>query len=956
MSYAMKGGHHMAPEQIASQITSAKELLAIGDERKPNALRKLQDVFSRRRKTWNEKHEEAMLLLIDIAVPMRQNLKDDLINYRSFTRDHQHTFDKVLHHFVEEAEKYAAKAEESKDAKAMEKCDMDDVDDDAAEMVMMKAVSGEEAKDRISREILFPWLRYLSDCYKTCFEICLRVPDHEDTFHKIASKAFDFCRRYRQRISFKNHYCRLMREHWKFMVQLKPEEQVSRIEKVVAEQKEGLQNTKFNLMLKAHLDQLEVAVMFDYWQEAYKTMEDIHGKMVYFRVSPKIDVMLNYYQQLAQIFWVSRNWLFHAYALSKLFLKKEQEIGERKIKDPTALAQREADREKLASKVMLSMICIPQWSQPKVTCVSPFNVDLQREKAVRMATLLGSNRPPTRESLHQDLSANQNILKLAHPKVHELFQILERNVQPLTLAEKFEPLLEWLEEYGLGQFSAHLRLVGAVHVITAASKVYATISLKSLSNMCRFYNETNLESLLVTISRAPSAKVGLCIDHRSQAIRFDDANISTDILSSTLPNLRKRLAGVNRMLLAGTDEGAQQEKRLKMQQTLLLKRVVTHMVEERESIVQRKDIIEGKNRDAKRRLEEQKKEQQLKVEEDKKKQLNDERKKVEEEKQKRLKEEEEEKTKKKQEEKAAMVVKALQQAEITTSTIERRMKTSDAPLDHDELMEQGKKLMIEAKLKAEKKRMDQWHAVHWFERACREFEAPMIAEHHNKKLSTLKDAFEKRRANTLAQLRKDWEEAHANKVRLEKMCDFMSAFYTTVMEHRYRDTLLVRKALKHTEDEMKLEQMMVAADRGAENNRQQSDNRGNFRAAGSAPQQASADYGGGAADWRGGSSASPTDSPKAQMSRVDEKPKFRASGASWRDAQKTEEPAEAPAAAGGYRPPSARVDSTSGSAGGGYRPPSQRVDSTSEAPASEKTSEGKQKWGAGRKGGFSIQM
>jgi len=59
-------------------------------------------------------------------------------------------------------------------------------------------------------------------------------------------------------------------------------------------------------------------------QEAYKTIEDIHGLMNLSKKPPVPKTMANYYQKLAMVFWKAGNYLFHAAALFKLFqLSKE---------------------------------------------------------------------------------------------------------------------------------------------------------------------------------------------------------------------------------------------------------------------------------------------------------------------------------------------------------------------------------------------------------------------------------------------------------------------------------------------------------------------------------------------------------------------------------------------------------------------------------------------------------
>eukprot|EP01064_Diplonema_japonicum_P015821 TRINITY_DN2374_c0_g3_i1.p1 TRINITY_DN2374_c0_g3~~TRINITY_DN2374_c0_g3_i1.p1 ORF type:complete len:922 (+),score=362.79 TRINITY_DN2374_c0_g3_i1:39-2804(+) len=898
-------------------------------DKKHLALKELKDVFKNKsKKSWTEDHEKAMFLLVETSISMRKNLRDDLQSYRYFTRDVQTrpTLMNVLNYAVGEAEEQINKAENrEKDETEVV------VDDESPESLIMKAVCGDETKDRINREVLTPWVRYLSECYRNALDCCLKNPDHEDTFHKLATKAFSFARRHKQKIAFKNNFCRLVREHWINMTLLSSTAQQERRVLVSAQQKEPSPNNKFNLMVTALLDQLDVAVSFDNWQEAYKAIEEIASRFEYFKVKPTPEIMIPYYTQLAQIFWVSRNWLFHAYALIKLFYtKRDQELIEKKKdKSDQKKAEIVAERQKLANKVVIATLCIPAWNQEKTTSITPFITDPQREKSMKMISLLGSTKPPSRESLLSDLNGKDAcIFKLTSPEVQGLYNIVERNVQPLTLAEQVTPLFEWLGSNALGEYTEHLQLVSAVSVIVASSKVYSTLSLESLRHMCRFYETMDLESLLVSVARSPSAHVGLCIDHQSASIRFEDANISPDILSSTLPMLRKRLAKINRMLLADSQEGEVQHKKIVERQGLLLKRVVHGLDEERSAIIKRKDIIEEKKVKAEREAEQAKRAQVEKQEAEKTKQLNEEKKKVEEEKQRRMKLEEEEKNRKKTADQTQVVIKALKQSQIKTGAIEAKLNRGEK-MDTDTLMEHGKKLMIEAKERAEQKRLKEWHNVHWLERACREMEAPMIRESHEKRLDNLKDAYETRKQNTVSQMKKDWEEAFAHKERMGRMESHMGPFFDQVLEARYADRKLIARAEKHVQDEDEERELMVKAGRSG----------------GDIPQT-------------GGSPSSPTSAPAAER-----KPNPAQEVDNWRGggAQASSQPDVATPAAAGKPAFKARGPSINLSGDAPAAAPAPAAAAAPEAAAAPAAAApaaapAAKSWGGARKGGFKIDL
>eukprot|EP01060_Flectonema_neradi_P017945 TRINITY_DN24776_c0_g1_i1.p1 TRINITY_DN24776_c0_g1~~TRINITY_DN24776_c0_g1_i1.p1 ORF type:complete len:926 (+),score=294.15 TRINITY_DN24776_c0_g1_i1:131-2779(+) len=881
------------------------------------ALTHLRGVYKLKRVQWVEAHEQAMFKLVDIAISLRKNLKDDLIIYRAFTREQQpETLERVLNHVVEEADKATANAQDAEEQAREITGDGSDLLDDSPEAALMKAVGGEELKERIQREKLTPWVKYLTDCYKNCMEICKKNPAYEDSFHKMAAKAFAFCKKHKQKIPFKMHFCRILRDHWTEMNHLDNASKKKRFDEVKQQQAEGKSDSKFHLMLAAHQAQLDVAVHFDNWQEAYRAIEEIHQRIEFFKVSPKVDIIIQYYTLLARIFWVSKNWLFHAYALYKLFIKKGDFFWGK--------GGGEEEKQKLASKVLLAVLSIPFWTHQLPNCITPFTNDSEREKAAKMTTLLGSVKPPSRESLLAEITSKESqILKLAHPKVVELYNIIERNIQPLNLADKVKPVFEWLGNNGLGDYSGHLQEVASVAVIVASSKVYSTLSLKALSEMCRFHQNLQIESLLVTVARAPASNVQLCIDHQSQSIKFDDANISSDILCATLPNLRKRMATINRMLMAKREEGEALQQKVSERRGLLSKRVISGLDEERESFIRRVELIDERRKEAEKAKEKEKQEEQTRLMNEKIANINEEFNKRDKEKARREKEAKEEANKMKNQKQGEAIISAIVAATSgRASDLERRLGSGAENIDTNELVEQGLKYMIDARYKAEQKRVNEWHKVHWLERACREFEAPLIRKAHDDKLHQQKSAFEARKANTLTQLRKDYDEAVETKKRLSRMEVQMEEFYASVLNIRKLDPSLIARAEKAVKDE-DLEQELfdkvgrAGAGKGEiqrekEPEPSQPSQEEREPAKPSAAQESS--------NWRGGGDAPKESAPKKT---------FTARGASWQSEgadtfqsrKQADEPKEAPKA---------------------------------EEPAEEKPV--KKSWGSNRKGGFKIDM
>ena len=77
----------------------------------------------------------------------------------------------------------------------------DDLDQmESPEMVLLSAVSGEDAQDRSDRKILMPWVKFLWESYCQCLELLRTNVRVERLYHDIAQQAFRFCLKYQVRL------------------------------------------------------------------------------------------------------------------------------------------------------------------------------------------------------------------------------------------------------------------------------------------------------------------------------------------------------------------------------------------------------------------------------------------------------------------------------------------------------------------------------------------------------------------------------------------------------------------------------------------------------------------------------------------------------------------------------------------------------------------------------------
>ena len=114
-------------------------------------------------------------------------------------------------------------------------------------------------------------------------------------------------------------------------------------------------------------------------QEAFRSVEDVHGLMCIVKKTPKASLMVTYYAKLTEIFWVSSSHLYHAYAWFKLFsLQKSFNKN---------LSQK--DLQLIASSVVLAALSVAPYDLRRGA--SHVELENEKERNLRMANLIGFN-------------------------------------------------------------------------------------------------------------------------------------------------------------------------------------------------------------------------------------------------------------------------------------------------------------------------------------------------------------------------------------------------------------------------------------------------------------------------------------------------------------------------------------------------------------------------------------
>ena len=424
--------------------------------------------------------------------------------------------------FIELAEQKVTEAQEKAEQITLEA--IDDLEaSETPESILLSTVSGEQSKDRTDRVVVTPWLKFLWETYRTVLDILRNNARLEVMYQSTALQAFQFCLKYARKTEFRR-LCELLRTH------------------VQNATKYATQMHAINLndpdTLQRHLDtrfqQLNVAVELELWQEAFRSVEDIHTLLNLSKRPPKAVMMANYYEKLTRIFLVSENYLFHAAAWNRYYnLLRQSAAAVAAGVSPKRDAPTTSDIEfiRAASFVLLSALSIPVISTTRSRGALLDVDETKKNKNTRLTNLLGMVKAPTRAGLFKD-ALNKGLLKRVAPEIRELYAILEVDFHPLSICRKISPILTKIaEDPEMKRYIQPLHQVILTRLFQQLSQVYETVELDFVINLASFPAPFEVSPSAIEKFIMNGCKKGdlpIRIDHAAGVLTFE-----SDVFSST---------------------------------------------------------------------------------------------------------------------------------------------------------------------------------------------------------------------------------------------------------------------------------------------------------------------------------------------------------------------------------------------------------------------------------------
>ncbi|KAF7334436.1 Eukaryotic translation initiation factor 3 subunit A [Mycena venus] len=463
------------PETVLKQ---AEGLVSVGQTHA--ALQSLTEMFSskRFRSTPLASLEPIMHRFVELCVDMRKGrtAKEGLMQYKNIAQNTSvQSIEAVITRFVQLADQKVREAQEK--AAVQVAVDVDDLEaSETPESILLGAVSGDQSKDRTDRALVTPWLKFLWESYRTSLETLKNNARLEVIYQTIAQQAFKFCLKHNRKVEFRR-LCETLRLH------------LSNVAKY------SHQPHSINLAdpetLQHHLDtrfaQLNTSVELELWQEAFRSVEDVHNLLTLAGAGGKAGkeraarpaMMANYYEKLTRIFLMSGNALYHAAAWGRynaVYAQAQAAAAASSTGKTQPPSAEEAAR--LAGQVLISALAVPVGLlSPSSSQNNSSGSSSADPAATRLTTLLGLPKPPTRASLLADALA-RDVLRRAPKVVTQLYTVLEVEFDPLTLCERVAPLLAELRQSEV--YSVYVSLLERAvlsRLLSQLAQVYASVKI-----------------------------------------------------------------------------------------------------------------------------------------------------------------------------------------------------------------------------------------------------------------------------------------------------------------------------------------------------------------------------------------------------------------------------------------------------------------------------------------------
>jgi len=813
-------------------VGRADQLILVGQ--KERALQALYDLItdnSNRKRVWSKAYESIMIKLLELCVELRRAsmIKEALHKYRALcAQAGAQSLEDVSRKLIDLAE---AKTEEARKLVAdsfslvTDAEDLDSIGMETAETLLMEAAGKELSKDRVDRQQVVPWMRFMWEIYRTVLDIVKSSARLEVCYHDVAVKAFTFCTKYSRFLEFRR-LCDMLRQHLAMLLKA-PKSSRNSANDIQLSAPETMQR-----FLDMRFLQLDTAVALANWGEAQRTIDDIHLLITLSKKTPRAQTMAKYYELLTEVFWVNKNVLFHACALSKLHnlqVKQNKNLSEE-------------DAALLATKLLLSVLIIPAFDSQIALLSERGEMTLgsggvlvgageeNSGRLKRTAALLGyTSGPPQRSQLLEEL-VSRDVPSICMEPLRDLYTVLESEMSPTSMAKKLNPMFEFIESHEkLKGYASGLRRIAGYRLLGQLSKVYSVIRINKLEKLASFSTIQELEQIALESLKTRSMFVR--IDHQAGCLRFDSSMSFSDSVKVQLGTLGRRLIHATKMIAESKYTSDANAKALvddvaaKNRLATTMKLAKIRAETEHRAILARKEIIERRKEEQEQAMLEAEREAKRRAEEERLRKEAEERKRNEEE----LRRRELERRKREIELREQAELRALK-AEIEAKRMADKRPASALPvgadliiddeadkrangqeqetLDREALLTKKHEDELRAKREQEKKYQQLVKRLDYTRRAMYEVNRPLVKENFQKSIQERVAEAEKAHRQTVEDAKKQFEKDSAEKARTSRMLADLSSIRAQLISQvdSQFEIWLQKESTKRAEDARRAEE------------------------------------------------------------------------------------------------------------------------------------------------------
>lgn len=443
-------------------------------------------IASKKKTNWSHEYEKLMLLNIELGVTLNKQdyITENLINFRNVSQGQIGSMETVFSSYVNIIEEQLAKNMPSKEDfdKIIEEINIQD----DPQMFYYNTLNTDKGKNKEKVKSLW---RMLTIAYKTILDLTnrnIKLENIYSTFAKnILQKLFDT-----KAINDFKYFCSLLKNH-----------QASLHENIASNSSNLYKDlTMFDSSKKLYdlrKFQFDLCKKNNLNQEAFLILEDVHILLTSCKYP--VEYFIEYYQNLANIFFKGGFMFFHALALSQYFLYLQKSKTIKNLSE-------------VVTKLVLATLSINSSSEEHL---------LSGPMLEKYERLLG-----TRKTIIELFAELENLIGMFCTKeIKELFEIFVGKTDIYTFAEDIDKIFKSIDEK-YSKYSTTIKENCILTVLKLLANFFSNINFHDLSEFTSFMDFEKVKRIIL-INKFDKS-LNLSIDYDNKMLHFNNNSLKTD--------------------------------------------------------------------------------------------------------------------------------------------------------------------------------------------------------------------------------------------------------------------------------------------------------------------------------------------------------------------------------------------------------------------------------------------